>query len=115
MSDKTQIARLARVSQAILDQRLDALRRISADLDRSRAQRRALDASADPADLPPIAAQQVALTYERWADQRRAELNLVIARQTATLIEARQVAGTALGRVQVLDILIQKSKARPAD
>jgi hypothetical protein len=56
-------------------------------------------------------AEKVALSYNRWAEQRRAELNLVMARQTADWIEARSEAQMALGRVQALEGLATRLKA----
>jgi hypothetical protein len=54
----------------------------------------------------------VGLAYDRWADVRRSELNLVIARQTAEWIETRVEAGTALGRLQALQGLEKRLKSR---
>jgi hypothetical protein len=52
------------------------------------------------------------LVYDRWADVRRAELNLVIARQTAEMLEARSEAGTAFGRLQALQGLAKRLEER---
>ena len=72
----------------------------------------ALNQPSPPTDLEPVTAGKVALSYDRWADQRRAELNLVIARQTADWMEARGNAQTALGRVQALQGLATRLKER---
>jgi hypothetical protein len=40
--------------------------------------------------------------YERWAEARRAEINLTLARQTAEWIEARDAARQAFGRADAL-------------
>ena len=69
---------------------------------------RSIDA-AQPVDLDPVTAARVGLDYERWADARRGELNLVIARQTADWLEARSDAQTAFGRVQALHELADKA------
>lgn len=102
MTKAADMIRLAEVAQLMLDHRLARLRDAAAELERSRMQRAALARPATPSDLEPVTAEKVALTYDRWADQRRAELNLVIARQTASWMEARGEAQTAFGRVQAL-------------
>lgn len=102
MTKAAEIARMADLAQLVLDHRLSHLRSTAAELDRSRMQIAALDQRTTPTDLEPVTAEKVSLTYSRWADQRRAELNLVIARQTVAWIEARGEAQTAFRRVQAL-------------
>jgi hypothetical protein len=68
----------------------------------------AINQTEKPIDLEPIVAAQIGLEYERWADARRAELNLVIARQTAAWLEARGEAQAAFGRVQALRALASR-------
>jgi hypothetical protein len=53
----------------------------------------------DPADW------RNAVMHQAWADARRAEINLMLARQTAAWIEARHAAARAVGRARVLDKL----------
>ncbi len=110
MSKGTDIARLADLTQLVLDHRLGKLRSAVAELERSRMQIAALDQPSAAQDLDAVTAEKVTLTYGRWADQRRAELNLVIARQTADWIEARSEAQTAFGRVQALQGLATRLK-----
>lgn len=111
MTKVADMARMAELAQLVLDQRLGRLRSAAADLERSRKQISALDLSAAPTDLEPVTAERVALTYSRWADQRRSELNLVIARQTVNWMEARSEAQTAFGRVQTLQGLATRLKS----
>lgn len=112
MTKASDMAKLADVAQLMLDHRLGHLRVATAELERSRMQIAALDRSDRPAELDPVIAERVALSYARWADQRRAELNLVIARQTASWLEARGEAQTAFGRVQALQGLAARLKER---
>jgi len=112
MSRAKDITRLSEVAQLMLDHRLGALRSAAAELERSRMQLAAINAAAAPADLPPVAAERVALQYERWADVRRSELNLVIARQTVQWMEARGDAQTAFGRLQALQGLADRLKTK---
>lgn len=102
MSQKHDIQRLEGLAQLMLDHRLGRLREAADLRDRSRMQLRAVNAAAEPADLPPVAAGLVGIAYQRWADVRRAELNAVIARQTVDWMQARAEAGNALGRMQAL-------------
>ena len=101
---KTQDAqRLQDLAQLMLDQRLHALRLAGEQLQRSRDQLSAINDPAAPVDLSPVTAGLVDVTYQRWADIRRAELNATIARQTVALIEARAEAGQAFGRTRALE------------
>jgi len=112
MSRSKDFDRLADVAQLMLDTRLAQLREVSAQLDGSRKQLAALNAAARPSDLPLVAAEKVGLVYDRWADVRRSELNLVVARQTAEWIETRAEAGTAFGRLQSLKGLEDRLKGK---
>ena len=96
------MTRIAELAQMMLDHRLGRLRTTATDLDRSKLQLQALNSAAEPTDLPFVAGQTISLTYERWANIRRSDLNLVIARQTASWISAREDAVHAFGRVQAL-------------
>lgn len=96
------MARLLDLAQMSLDHSLGRLRSSKAQLDHSRMQLSAITQGVQPGDLEPIMAARIGLGYERWADMRRAELNTVIARQTADWLEARDAAQTAFGRVQAL-------------
>lgn len=112
MSQAKDLKRLAEVAQLMLDHRLGQLHGAAEELERSRMQLTAINAAGRPADLELVTAGKVALTYDRWADQRRAELNFVIARQTAAWMEARSEAQTAFGRVQALQGLATRLKER---
>lgn len=59
-------------------------------------------------DLSPVAAGMAALSYQRWADRRRAEINTRLARQTADWMEARDRAATAFGRAEALGGLAEQ-------
>jgi hypothetical protein len=112
MTKPADLKKLAEVAQLMLDHRLGLLRSAADDLERSRMQRAALDQAARSTDLEPVTAEKVALAYDRWADRRRSELNLVIARQTAGWMEARSEAQTAFGRVQALQGLTTRLTER---
>ncbi len=102
MTQRAKLAQLHEVSQLLLDVRLLALDKAA------RARQASLDRLADlnrpapPTDLNPIAAGEVAMRYQSWADQRRAAINLDLARQTAEWSEARLDAAQAFGRNAVI-------------
>jgi hypothetical protein len=108
MSKRADLAKVTALTQLVLDHRLHQLREAAAARDRSQMQLGAITAAAAPADLSPVTAGLVGLAYQRWADIRRSELNAVIARQTATWIEARSDARTAFGRVQAITGVAEK-------
>lgn len=112
MTKASDMGRLAELAQLMLDHRLSKLRSAALELERSQMQRAALDLTTTPPDLEPVTAEKVALTYNRWADQRRSELNLVIARQTVDWMEARGDAQKAFGRVQALQGLATRLKGK---
>lgn len=108
MSDREKLGQLRQVSQLMLDIRLLALERAA------QARQASLDHLADlnrpipPTDLNPIVAGEVAMRYQNWADQRRSDINLTLARQTAEWVEARQNAAQAFGRNAVIGKLQDK-------
>jgi hypothetical protein len=112
MSHEKDLKRLAEVAQLMLDHRLGQLHGAAAELERSRMQRNAINEAGRPADLEMLTAGKVALTYDRWAEQRRSELNLVIARQTVDWMEARSEAQSAFGRAQALQGLTTRLKEK---
>jgi hypothetical protein len=113
MTKAGDIRRLSEVAQLMLDHRLGQLHSAATELERSRAQLAAINRAARPAeDLAPVVAEKVALTYDRWAEARRSELNLVIARQTASWMESHSEAQGAFGRVQALQGLAARLKER---
>jgi hypothetical protein len=72
----------------------------------------ALDHPAEPEGLDLAPAAQVALRYQLWADIRRAELNTVLARQTADWLAAREDARHAFGRAEALRGIATRLKGR---
>lgn len=113
MSKTKDLQRLAELAQLMLDHRLAQVRTAAAEIERSRMQLAAINAAAQPsAALDPMVSEKVAIAYDRWADVRRSELNLVIARQTAAWLETRTEAQSAFGRVQALENLASRMGKR---
>ena len=106
MTQKQDLARLTQISQLLLDQRLSRLTAAARSRQASLDQLAGLEEAAAPAGaLPEISAQLASLAYQRWAEARRAEINLALARQTAEWIEARDAARLAFGRTDALQTL----------
>lgn len=102
MNDREKLGRLQQVSQVLLDVRLLALDQTARARQASLDHLAELNKPAIQTDLTPIVAGEVAMRYENWADHRRSEINLVLARQTADWVEARQNAALAFGRNSVI-------------
>ncbi|MCE6952372.1 hypothetical protein LAZ40_18055 [Cereibacter sphaeroides] len=104
MKHQKEIARLEGLAQMILDVRLAELQRAASLRQESLDRLQALEcAPAD--DLDPLLAARASLRYQAWADRRRAEINLVLARQTADWATKKASAGTAFARSEALRLL----------
>lgn len=110
MSEREKLKRLAEVSSLILQTRLLALETAARARQHSLDRLAEINAPSAPADLSLVAAAEVALRYQLWADQRRSEINTVLARQTAEWQEARQEAARAFGRNKVIDSLRERQR-----
>lgn len=109
MNKSQQLSQLRQIADLMLDSQLFALRRAARAKAESEARLAGLDRTIPaPASLSEIAAGIAALSYQRWADARRAELNVVLARQTVAWTEARDAARLSFGRKQVLQSLSGK-------
>ena len=95
---------LARVSQIMLDMRLAELRAAAAacTATRSTLAEVSLPRAAPENNLAPAALSRAGMLYDRWAEARRAEINLTLARQTAIWLESRDAAAMAFGRDRTL-------------
>lgn len=98
MKRADQLRQLQTLSQMILDSKLFALDRAAQARQISLDRMAELDRPVDAPDLSPIVAGEVAMRYQTWADMRRAEINLTLARQTVELAEAKEAATEAFGR-----------------
>ena len=100
------LQRLQQLAALKLDAALSALTTVG------RARQTSLDQLAGlaipeslPADLSELAGRRTALTYQRWAESRRAEINLLLARQTADWLTAQDAARIAFGQTEALRLL----------
>ena len=109
MTDRKTAARLAVLADLVLQDRLARLRAAAAARAQTMAQIAGL--AEQPAEgLDPLVAAQQSLRYQQWADARRQELNLVLARQTAVWMTAHGNATEAFGRAQVIGKLTGEKK-----
>jgi hypothetical protein len=112
MSRRAKLEPLLAVSGLILDARLSTLDRAARACNDSRARLADLARPSDSAELPLTVAAQAALRYERWAEARRAEINLTLARQTAEWLTARDEARLAFGRAEALRAIVRRERNR---
>ncbi len=104
MTDRKAALQLAALADLVLQDRLAKLR--SAAAARSQTASKIAALAETPAEgLDPLVAAQQSLRYQRWADMRRQELNLVLARQTAAWMTAHAAASEAFGRAEVIEKL----------
>lgn len=114
MRQKQQLTKLAQLSNLLLDSRLATLHTAVQAKQESETQLAGLMSPAPLAeDIPEIAGALATLSYQRWADARRTELNLLLARQTVTWIEARDHAREAFGKKQTLGGVAAKLAVNP--
>ncbi len=111
MNGRDRLARLRQISALQRDLALAEVSRAARARERSLAQLAALDSESPATDLPAIADQQIRIAYRLWADKRRAELNLILARQTVEWMAKRDAAALTLGRTEVLERLTSPTGA----
>jgi hypothetical protein len=103
---------LVTISDLVLQSRLAAVNRAAAACAACRARLEDLARPAVDSDLPLAARALAEMRYLQWADARRAEVNMQLARHTAELMTARAEAAAALGRVDVLGQLAERNRPR---
>lgn len=110
MSGAARLARLAGLAGMVRDLRLAELERAARARAESRTRLSGLALEPLDSDLGPIAAAQAEMRYQAWAEARRAEINLTLARQTAEWLEAQEAARRAFGRAEALRTLAARMK-----
>lgn len=115
MTQYDQMQRLERVAGLMFEGRLADLKATARAMQQTKDH--LTDLIAKPVNfdnLAPVALAAAGLRYERWADGKRAELNLTLARQTADWLDARDAARVAFGKTQALDAVKEKMRAATA-
>ena len=103
--ERQKLELLVQIAQMTLDRDLADLRLRAAE--KANTEARLADLTAEPvlSTLPLVAAQMAELRWQKWADLRRAEINPILARQTAEWMEARAKAQRAFARGEALRAL----------
>ena len=107
MKDTERLHRLGQISALLRERKLHILQGAAQARQVSLDRLAALEAPMPAADLPSMAAEEVALRYAVWVDERRREINFTLARQTAEWHSALQEAAEAFGRDQVVQSLAE--------
>lgn len=108
MTARKNLEKLSRIAQLVLDMKLAELQ--AASTARQDSLNLLAGLSATPAeDIDAVAAAKTELLYLRWADRRRAEINIVLARQTADWMQKQQAARHSFGQAEVLRNLSLKA------
>jgi hypothetical protein len=108
VSDREKLHRLGQISAVLRETKLHALQIAAQARQGSLALLAALDAPQPLNDLPAVTEAEVALRYAVWADQRRTEINMGLARQTAAWQHAQSEAAQAFGRDHVMQGLANR-------
>ncbi|MGP3696748.1 hypothetical protein [Rhodobacter sp. NSM] len=103
-SRKSDIEKIAALTRMVLDLRLAELSRVARQRQECLDRLQALEA-APVDDIDPIVAARANLRYQAWADGRRAEINLTLARQSADWTKKSASARTAFARSEALRLL----------
>ena len=98
MKKSEKVLRLSRLAQMVLDRDLAQLAAAAKAKAASEANLADLAKPQDTSGLAPVAAHHAELRWQKWADARRIEINIQLARQTADWLNARQSAQTAFAR-----------------
>ncbi len=107
MTDAAKLKQLGELADLIFEMRLSRLETAARAKSESEALLRGLDQpAASEEGLIATAAAVAGLAYQRWAERRRSEINLQLARQTAEWHEAREGAREAFGRTEALRRLL---------
>ena len=106
MRDLDRLMALKWIADLLRDRDLDALSRAQAAKTQTEGLLRALDHNMAPSLPVSATAAQVAEKYGLWATNRRIELNLKHARDTAKWLVDREAAQRAFGRSEVLGRLL---------
>ena len=110
MNRRDKLADLARLAALVEDAERARLARAAAERNSMQAAITALGESPALPSAPDIAASLNAEQHELWRVQRRATLNLGLARATARYLEAKGDAAKAFGRASVLARLAEKGR-----
>lgn len=96
------LARLQDLAAMIRDREMAALRAATLAREASEARLANLARPLPCPGLYPVAAALAEIRWQKWADQRRAEINMQLSRQIVDCNQARAKACDAFARAEVL-------------
>lgn len=96
LADRVQDMR--HLTALILEAEQTRLRKLASDRDLTLAQLARMESLPEATGLDPLADARADLAYQRWAEVRRRDLMIVLARQTAEWREAQESLRRAFGR-----------------
>lgn len=109
MTSSNDLKPLGKLTGMMLDARLADLRRAAALRDECAALLKDIQAPPPVAEGFEGAASELAqLTYQRWVDLRREELNRQLAQKTADWLDAVDAARNAFGKDRALSSLTER-------
>lgn len=109
MTSRADLKRLGKLTGMMLEMRLADLHRAAALREECEARLKAIQTPPPPAEGLAGAAPELAqLTYQKWVDLRRQEINRQLAQRTAEWLEAADAARVAFGKDQALTGLAAK-------
>ena len=100
MTHTDRMKALEQLAGMIRDHDMARLQQLGAQRDRTRSRIAALSKPPAPCEDPIVFTAQQA--HARWAANQRMQLNMVLAQETALLLEQRSKAMRSFGRVQAL-------------
>lgn len=105
MTDRSRVARLTEMAALVFDAKAEAMRAANHKREDIQRQIQALEAGHDQdLDLWP-ANKLAAFSYQQWAAERRAKLNVQLAAQSVVCLQAAEAAKQAFGRNEILQKL----------
>jgi len=113
MSRRKMMSNLEKIGDMLFDKQMHALQTAAAERNHILALLR--DLTPKSVNEPQtIAEAQAALRYDRWADARRADINLVLATKTAEWLQAKENAERAWARADVLKKIYKRESICPS-
>ena len=111
MNQKSRLQKLGRIAEMVRDHELARLNRLAAAQDKTREKLAALPmhtiASQDPALM------SIQQAHLQWAAKQRMQLNLILARQRAALLEQRRKSARSFGRAEAVARLTERDSNKP--
>jgi hypothetical protein len=112
MKGQPRIRHLEAIARVGLDRDLAELKAATDRREALKARLAGLEPAAAPG-LDPLTAARIGAAHQIWADARRAEINIALARSTADWLDRQDKTRKSFGRWQVLGRLAAEKEGRP--